>query len=271
MRASVLLQRKHSRIASGPVCLAILLLAACYAPDTNGKPELSLAALGAVAAGVASLAPLHFYNLDSDGADTLGGPTLNLLPGWAPAADRHGLAGGAVQLNGQSINYSGLAFARNETQFFSAAIWIRPTGFSANEIGGVLLASTACTIGSPGWGLEFRRDFMAASRLRLYSSDGAAPIHDVSTGYSYPLNSWLHVAAVHAAGSGGQTCMRIYVNGALAAQQCLAPAAWLFATRFDIACAILPPDRYLLGDFDQFAFFDRALSDAEVQQLYLAP
>lgn len=237
--------------------------------STNGIPELSLAFLTAAAGATANISPSFRYALDGSGVDSLGGPSLNLPGGWAPANDRNGVAGGAIQLNDESITYSGPAFARDQTQFFSVAIWFRPTGFSANERGGILSASSACTIGSPAWGLEFRRDGMANSRLRIYSSTGGAGVHDASTPYSYPLGVWYHVVGVHAPGaSAGETCMRLYLNGLPVAENCLVPAAWLFGTRFDIGCGIEPPARYLRGDYDEYAFFDRALSSAEALQYF---
>jgi hypothetical protein len=87
-------------------------------------------------------------------------------------------------------------------------------------------------------------------------------------GLGLPLtNTWFHVAAV---ANGNTKNLRIWLNGQqVATSSSLGNANVGYHSKLDIGCRAMLYDHFFKGAIDDLRFYNRALSDSEVQQLYL--
>jgi len=109
---------------------------------------------------------------------------------------------------------------------------------------------------------------LSSGRLLFRVSGNGSSFTTVLTPQALPLGQWSHVAATHDGAS-----LRLYTNGALAAQTTF--AGGIFPGTVDAGIGAVPYQRsawYLpwIGQLDEISLYNRALTDDEIAAIYNA-
>jgi hypothetical protein len=200
-----------------------------------------------------------FYDFDetsgTSAADSSGnGHTATLVGGATFAA---GLENNAVTLSGSGQYVSLPTGIANDLSSFSITAWVKLTT-------------------SPMWNRVFDFGTGTNDYMFLTSNSGTTTRFSITTGSSageeqtnapaLPTGTWEHVAVTLA----GATCS-LYVQGAQAGQSTnvtLTPSSLGNTTQNWLGRSEYAADPYLQGQLDNVRIYSRALTAAEVQQLY---
>jgi hypothetical protein len=156
----------------------------------------------------------------------------------------------AITLDGSDDYVRGTNGLLNNVSGFTLAGWIKPSTETLKDLdlfGQLGLAQFGFTTPS--------------GKLELWCDAGSKKLH-----YFYPYGSgeWHHIAGV----ADGAT-MKIFVDAVLVASRIYATTAYgSNASAFNVGGNVFGTGRYFPGMIDEVVVYDRALSDAQVAQLY---
>src|SRR5439155_6743031 len=173
-----------------------------------------------------------------------------ILFGTTSATGRIGLArsfgGNGDRLQGPNLDVG---------TTFSVSLWVNPTS-GQNDSEGVLVKKD----------YTFSITLTSSRVVNAYIYNGAS-WQIVSSNASLPAGIWTHVAVAYSA-SGANTATYLYLNGAQDNAKTLTGLA-ATSTNPIMMGALTSTFQRLNGAEDEVQLFDRALSAAEVSQLYL--
>jgi GH25 family lysozyme M1 (1,4-beta-N-acetylmuramidase) len=155
------------------------------------------------------------------------------------------------------------------------------TSYLTTGAGNVAVPWTACfwvnRANAPGTAAALSGDGNYELKLEQYSNGTNTHqvgftifgVNDYNFGYTVPLNTWTHIAFV-ATGTGGSAQMQLYANGSLVGTittNITCPRAYFGAGYVNSNGHIVD---YMLGSLDEIMIFSRALTSAEINNLYAA-
>jgi hypothetical protein len=217
-----------------------------FGPVTNPPPllyytysELS----GTVATNLGSTGP------SADGRHT-NGVTLGVAGPRPPTYTNYSASNTGIALDGVDDYVQGTNGLLNNLKGFTIAGWIKPTNSSLKLVdlfGQENIAQLGFTT--------------ADGKLDLWCDGGAKKLHYM---YPYGAHEWHHLAGV---GDGAQ--MFIYVDAVLAASRVAVITNFgSSATAFNVGGNVFGPGQYFPGVIDEVIVYGRALSAAEILQVY---
>jgi hypothetical protein len=177
------------------------------------------------------------------------GIVLNVAGPRAPTFSGYASNNTAVQFDGVNDHIVGTNNLMNNFTGFTIAGWINPS--SASFINEDLFGQSDIA----GFG------FTTAGKLELQCDNNTKKLH-----YFYPFSSgeWHHLTGV-----GDGLDMYIYVDGVQVATRTFATTSYgSSGNPFNIGAKVLSPGNYFLGLIDEVLVYSRALSAAEIAQLY---
>lgn len=184
-------------------------------------------------------------------------PTPNPL-GTCPAGNRRGLTLNAALRQTVDAGTWGPTGDR-----VSVALWVKVTSLSSQPYPTLVSkwdnndASNAAFVLNTGSGL-------GVARMFVYADDGTLVACDAKAAGVLATNTWYHVAATL-----DGTALRCYVNGAQAGTTANWPAGrTIRSSGHHVRLGGRDDGKYLSGELDDVRIYDRALSAAEVDQLY---
>jgi hypothetical protein len=216
-------------------------------------------------------------------------PTSGLIGGWPftgnandmSGTGNHGTVTGAT-LTTDRFGASNCAYSFNGTSDYITMLAAGPTGtvsrsvsFWERSTNSTLGARSGFSYGSAGGGGIFQINFNYACQAVGFDNSGVAIMHGGSM-----LNNgqWHHIVAVLDATTGIQaTNVKFYVDGVL--QSAITCSVGSISTTINSNSGLpirvgldVPPSsggvRYFKGDLDDFYMYNRAITPAEVLQLY---
>lgn len=169
-------------------------------------------------------------------------------------SDRFGTASSAYSLNGQSfVNISPSTLGAAGNGSFSVSAWFISGSNALQNI-----ARYSNCLGSQDWGVRLHN-----GKVEVLEN---APLNLVQTPLSYTDNQWHHVVYVRDALLLKQ---QIYVDGVLVVNQSIPSVANITSDPSSVfrfgSCAGF---EYFIGGLDDFGFWNRSLTQAEVTSLY---
>lgn len=195
-------------------------------------------------------------------ATYIGSPALQ-QPG-AMGTDPAALFNGAGQY--ASVPYNA---AFNPSGSFTVGFWANKTGTDNSGTKGAIFSRDPASSGQNGW-LFFAGNGDGKWWFRTYTGNVRA--NAISTS-PILLNQWTHVVGVHDAADTGTNYL--YVNGVLAAAP-VGNAGYTPNASFPMFFAAWAntttelPEYFFPGLLDEIAFFDKALTPAQIHDLYVA-
>jgi hypothetical protein len=200
-----------------------------------------------------------YYPFDRNANDAVG-TNDGTVHGATLTTDRFGITNSAYSFNGTS--------AYIET---------------VNSLPNMQSASASCWISVPAWPVAASYVFMEADQTAAHDFKvdmWNTNISNISfttkdnmsaSGKLLPLplaNTWFHIVAV--ADNNNSNVLKIWLNGQLiATSPSLGNANVGYHSQLHVGCRSVYHDYYFKGAIDDLRFYNRALSDSEVQQLYL--
>ncbi len=181
--------------------------------------------------------------------------------------DRNTLFGVAGFSNLFSLDFDGVNdyvtfgnnYAYTPAQAFSVSAWIRPQNFAATR---TILGKVSNDANVYGWRLLLNTSGQIQTQVRAAGAALAAQTWPTVLS----IDTWVHFVWAWT-GSSNQSGQRLYINGALEA---FTPPGnsmpdWTHVFPFEIGRA---PANYFVGNIDEPMIWNKALSDAEVTELY---
>lgn len=156
----------------------------------------------------------------------------------------------AIRVGSGTRYISSASGLMNNKNAFTFSGWIKPTATQTDRTG--LWGQNDC--------IEF--GFITGSQIQIWTPNGGS----AAASYSFPINEWHHVVAV---GDGGS--LKIFYDGVLQVTGGSATANYGSSSyAFNIGGGGIfdTSGNQFVGDIDEVAVWYRALSDAEVLQLY---
>lgn len=198
---------------------------------------------------------LHYPLDETNGVSAYdrSGSQINGSLEGSPALGQPGQAGTAISFNGsgQFIRIGNPGLLNQLTNRFTVALWVRPTSYGGNR---VLFGSNWQN--QNGWSLRFSGTNLALERL------GPAQVYNA--GFSLPLATWTHVAAVY----GASNDVTFFVNGVamtnIPGSSAASPATqpWYVAGN---------GGDYFNGRLDDVQVYQKALAAADLAYLFANP
>ena len=195
-------------------------------------------------------------------ADSSGnGNTGTLVSLGTTTAPAIGKIGQALKFNGSTRNIS----TSNKvvtTSDFSFSVWVK-NGSTSQAIDTTILTNQNDT---NNYGLVFAQRGAGNAYSIFYGNGSGTWINIDQNRFALPLNTWTHVAFTKL---GANTS--IYINGVVWATLTQGSSIVNFtnANNFRIGSGITGVNRFFMGSVDDVRTYNRALSAAEVKQLYL--
>ncbi len=190
-----------------------------------------------------------------------GGSAQDLTGANAPTANSSvtygpGIVGQAIEFNGTSAAVSIADNPSLDTPAFSIGGWFNVA--SAPATGAVaVLAGKSDNAGS-GWTLEINSDLMPSFTLASPSSTAVSATSTVPLS----LNTWYYIAATFDGANA-----TLYINGAPVATSYLSTGYATTSQPFVLGASSSPSGDYFSGAIDDFAFYNVALTTAQVGAL----
>jgi hypothetical protein len=203
------------------------------------------------------------WDLDGNALDATGHGHDGTVNGATPVSDRRGKPAGAMAFDGD--DYLSVpddpAFGLGADDF-TLATWIRRDAYGAGTDSGCYLMGHSDSGGGKNknkWMI-----WLGQSEITLFTSqDGSLPVGS----YSFRLNRWNHVAVRRQ----GDT-LSAFVDGLPVGSIEYSLPIPKASQPLLIGTGELPhPEHYTRGSLDELRFYDRALSDAEVESLAPEP
>ncbi len=171
-------------------------------------------------------------------------------------SDRFGTASNAYSFNGQSfVDISPSTLGARGSGSFSVSAWFIS---GSNALLQNIARYSTCAGGSQDWGVRLHN-----GKVEVLEN---APLNLVQTPLSYTDNQWHHVVYVRDALLLKQ---QIYVDGVLVVNQSIPSVANITSAPGSVfrfgSCAGY---EYFVGGLDDFGFWNRSLTQAEVTSLY---
>ncbi len=204
-----------------------------------------------------------YYPFDGNADDASGNGKNGVASGVAASTNRFGYTGSAYQFNGSSSVVTIAPLSSTSLSAMTLSAWIRPTAVPPVQ-GSIMNKWAAFTDSLNDWGL------LVYSEMRVhfanYDHVSGAGKEVVSTN-SLSLGQWYHiVATVDSAGAG-----TIWVNGVLQGRASMyrpvPPSAEAVRIGQMVTASGAIVDTFS-GSIDDVRIYNRALSAAEVQELY---
>jgi hypothetical protein len=171
-------------------------------------------------------------------------------------ADRHGTASSACSFDGTASNIAvPSAASLNVTTTWSLSAWVQPSSFSV--LAGIVSKYHAVNSDGPTVRLSYNTPYTGID------VNEATNVADAATGL-LTAGSWTHVGVTV-----NGVAVLCYVNGALAYAGTAGYATSSNNDSFDIGLDYT--NRFFAGSIDDVRLYDRVLSAAEIETLYLAP
>ena len=198
---------------------------------------------------------LHYRLDEAAGAiayDSAGGEINGAIEG-APALGQTGPDGTAFAFggSGQQIRIGNPGLLNQLTNNFTVALWVRPNSYGGNR---VLFGSNWQN--QNGWSLRFAGTNLALERL------GPAQVY--YAGFSLPVATWSHVAAVYSASND----VTFYINGVAATNQPGSSAASPATQPWYVAGN---GGDYFNGRLDDVQVYQKALPAGDIAYLFANP
>jgi len=198
--------------------------------------------------------------------DTVGGHHGQIHNGgWTDGVDETG-----VRFDRSDQTYIEAPFQPNSTDTFTISAWIRP---QIRTSGGIL------STGGDGWsgrttGILFDHGHSGWSpdRLGLYVGNGTTSATTVSPPleFSYPVSTYHHVAVVFDRGT-----VRWFINGDMVSEQEIGVSRVSHDPNMTTYIGREFSDRggrnFFDGSIDDVRYYERALSDDDIDELYRSP
>jgi len=206
-----------------------------------------------------------FDDATNPGADDVGSNHGTLVGGALHVTSGQAAGAGALRFSG-GIDYLMLdyaAFRKSSADRFSVAAWFHPDDF--NGAGGMNIAGVGAPCG-PDTGTFGWTMLVDPVGSVLFSTGQFCVANNGSPVAPIPVNAWSHAVAVYDAG-----IILLYVDGVLQSVDSFvlgttpAPSALIGAIGNNLGD---PATRGFRGLIDDVAFFDRALDQNEVHELY---
>lgn len=201
-----------------------------------------------------------WYALDGDAVDAISGNDGDLV-GGDTVADRFGLAGGAIRLDGDD-DYMEIPHheALNVSGDFSIAVWIVFESQSSQEEWYTIFEKSDPERGGHArYGLWIRNDTLSLCFER--SDHASQPCGTASE--PVPIGGWHHVAAIR----DGNT-VQFYIDGADAGHSLVgaSPVAESSFSAF-VGTDLYGDESFLRASLDDLRVYDQALTEEEVRAL----
>lgn len=186
--------------------------------------------------------------------------TLTGSPTWVSGKYGGGLSFGG-QDSGDYVDVGNSASINSISRAITVAGWVK---LNALQTYGYILSNDRDCCGPfQGYSLFGMRGSNSPPSFQIWDSDNTA--HSVAGGSALPLNSWQHVVGTY----DGAT-MSVYINGALSNN---ASSSFTIATPASYNLSIgsmgaFPANYVLDGSVDDVRIYNRALSPAEIANLY---
>jgi hypothetical protein len=213
-----------------------------------------------LAAGLVAYYPFNGNANDESGNGhnaTLVGPTLT--------ADRFGIPNSAYHLDGVN-DYIRVPSQLTTNNPFTWSVWFRPDFTSTNGEMSILNQG-----GDPGAGeispAIWVNQVTMPGTIVFYTWDGTGHLLPSQTRAQWNTNVWYHVAVT----SDEAGNRYLYVNGVCENTATNLQFGWNCPNVYIGACPAYPAyyAGYFHGDIDEVRIYDRALSPAEIKQLYI--
>lgn len=260
---SVLVPRKLPARTLFALVLAVSALAVRL-PARGGEPRVPVPTDQPGSCAMMPAGLVSCWSGDGTTADSLG---INNAAPEGNVGYAAGLFGQAFSFDGQSSVVAPDSASLDLTTDFTFSAWISPSVLMSDpQYGGII-----SKVGGSGGGNGYQLGLVGQNTIPgvLFNESGQAwPGYLLNTTLpaAIPLNSWTHIA-----GSYDHQTLRLYVNGALVAQQNIGPHNIVnTASRFRISGDDNNNVRFK-GLIDEAAVFNRALSNAEVGSLAQMP
>jgi chitodextrinase len=194
------------------------------------------------------------YKLNGNGLDaTQFQNDAILMDGASAISNRHNW--GANALNGAALAENSIAL---QSDFTTISFWVNPTTLPGS--GEVYLLSNG------GWQDRWKISLPSHGKP-VFTTKTTTCCNDVDSGdgNELPVGMWTHATMVH-----DGTTDKVFINGVLANEK--AYAGPLNKTKYPLGIGFDPIDNgnFFDGSIDDVQIYDRALSDAEVADLYNA-
>ena len=206
----------------------------------------------------------HYWRLDESSgpyADTYGGSTASCVSSNCPTA-AEGKVNGAQSFPGNSqvnVEYDG-TFDWSAASSFSVEAWIKTVPGSTCA-GNQVFIGRQSTSTNLHWFVGCLEGGHAAFNLIGKSGDTAGLLTSTT---AVNDGNWHHIVAVRDAGSAND--VRLYVDGVKEAFRPGNYTSGFDEAGIDLNIGHLTASYSFAGDLDEIAMYDRALSDAEIQQ-----
>ena len=179
------------------------------------------------------------------------------------AADRNGVAGGAVSVPGGVVSTHADAGRLDGGSERTACAWVRPT---SNPGGSPRMVMIKGPINSQTWNLQISNGEAAPTAVISWSHPGLQATLGVGAAWPLPLGEWGHLCGTLEAGVAS-----LYIAGVLVGTNPAGGAAFVLADNGSALTvgseASFPGSYNFLGDIDEALVLDRAMSGTEIRAL----
>jgi gliding motility-associated-like protein len=206
------------------------------------------------------------YSFKGNANDESGNSNNGVVNGAVSATDRFANGNSAYQFNGVG-EYIAIPAEKLKNPAYAFSCWAKPAALPAVSASSVLLS-----IGDPGadQGIMLYNDEAGGNTgWGILSYDtGGTPVPGNSTSSLPALNVWYHILQTRSTDS-----IRLYVNGVLVASYPVTGKSPQYGANVPGATIGCRSNltQFFSGALDDIRVYNRALSAAEVQALYLAP
>jgi hypothetical protein len=214
-------------------------------------------AADAADAGIPSLGLVGQWLCSGNTNDTSGSGNNGTATGALTfTADRHGTTSAACAFNGSNASVQiPSSTSLGVTTTWSLSAWVNPNSFSA--LAGI--ASKYQTINAKGIAVRLAN----TSPFNGIDVNEGSYITDAATGF-LTASTWTHVGVTV-----NGLMVNIFINGSLAYAS---TAGYATQTNSDpLALGVDYANRFFNGAIDDVRLYDRVLSPAEIEALFLAP
>lgn len=178
--------------------------------------------------------------------DASGNGNNGTVNGATLTTDRFGNANSAYSFDGNDW----ISATRAHQAVFTASVWVQSTNGNCNKP--ILDANNA------SW--ELYSDCANGQLSFIMWNGGTYTYH--STNVALGLNTWYHVVAVYSSSQ-----VKVYVNGSLITTQ-VTTAVPAISGVLNMGASLSGTSQYFTGKLDDVGLWSRALTLAEIQQLY---
>jgi chitodextrinase len=195
------------------------------------------------------------YGFAGDATDATAYQNHAQVSGALLGTDRFGKANQSYDFDGIAAGITAANSPQHNTDFTTISFWVNPKSLPGS--GEVYLLSNG------GWQERWKISLPSHGKPVFTTHSGGACCSDMDSGTPLAVGEWTHVAMTH---DGSKDI--IYLNGVLANEKAVSGA--LDPTTYPLGIGYDPIDKnfYFDGAIDEVMIFNRALSAAEIAELY---